>query len=188
MTDHVEELVVNDTDAARSVDAQREAASGGASDSGGVVGAGPFHEARRYRKRAQAAEKSLDDARAELEQAKQALAEREQTIAALERREQIDALLRESDAIDIESARVLTELAVQRMSEPDAAAAVADLRRSKPYLFRAAARGGASGVLAPRQGEGASAKRDVDRAASAAQQSGHRSDLLRYLRLRRRGA
>lgn len=186
MTDHVEELVVNDTDAARSVDAQREAASGGGA--AGEVGPGPFHEARRYRKRAQTAEKSLEDTRVELEKAKQALAEREQTIASLERREQIDALLRESDAIDLEAARLLTELAVQRMSEPDAAAAVADLRRSKPYLFRSAARGGASGALAPRQGEGASVKRDADHAASAAQQSGHRSDLLRYLRLRRRGA
>jgi hypothetical protein len=186
MTDLVEDIGTNDTDAARSAEAQREAASGGGA--AGEVGPGPFHDARRYRKRAQAAEKSLEDTRAELEKAKKTLAEHEKTIASLERREQIDALLRESDAIDFETARLLTELAVQRMSQPDTAAAVADLRRNKPYLFRAASHCGASGALAPKQGENASVKRDADRAATAAQQSGHRSDLLRYLRLRRRSA
>lgn len=106
------------------------------------------------------------------------LAQANQTIVQLERRAQIDALLRESEAIDLEAARLLTEVAVASMAEPDVQAAVSDLRRRRPYLFRN--RG--PGALAM----SAQANDDpADDAGQRAAQTGSRRDLLRYLRLRR---
>jgi hypothetical protein len=146
----------------------------------------PIAEARRYRKRAQAAERAAADLRLELQQKSAELAEREQTITALERRQRIDELLLEARAIDLDTARLLTELAVADMPEPDLDAAVAELRSRKPFLFRAGR--ASSGALAPRSAPdgAASAASPAQRAAAEAHATGRRADLLRYLRLRRR--
>jgi len=145
----------------------------------------PIAEARRYRKRAQAAEKAAADLRFELQQKADQLAERERTIAALERRQRIDELLLDARAIDLDSARLLTETAMADAAEPDPEAAVAELRRRKPFLFRAGR--SASGALSPHTAlDGQqSAAVSAERAAVEAHATGHRRDLLRYLRLRR---
>ena len=106
----------------------------------------------------------------------------QQTITALERRQRIDALLAESDPIDLDAARLLTEVAVSAMDEPDLASAVDDLRRHKPYLFRARQEE-PSVAQSPRLPEEHGDPAHC--AHEAAQQSGDRRDLLRYLRLRR---
>ena len=143
----------------------------------------PVAEAIRYRKRAQAAEQQLEGLQAQLAEAQQRTEQAEQTIDALERRQRIDALLAEADAIDLDAARLLTEVAVQSMAEPDVAEAVEDLRRHKPYLFHPDGSSAEGLALAP-QIEGADDP--LAQAAEQAQHSGDRRDLLRYLRLRRR--
>jgi len=105
-----------------------------------------------------------------------------ETIDSLERRQKIDALLAEQEAVDIEAARLLTEVAVAEMPEADLQQAVNDLKRHRPYLFRGRASAISAGVMAPRI--------DPDtpgpvEAAEQAARSGDRRDLLRYLRLRR---
>lgn len=107
----------------------------------------------------------------------------QQTITALERRSRVDALLTEAEAIDLETARLLTEVAVGSMDEPDLAAAVADLRRDKPFLFHARHDDAGIGVQSPRLPEEFGDPAEL--AEQQAQQSGDRRDLLRYLRLRR---
>lgn len=143
----------------------------------------PVSEAIRYRRRAQQAEQQFEQMRRELEQTRQRLAETDAQVTRLERRQRIDQLLAESDTIDMQAARLLTESAIEAMDEPDVEAAVADLRRHKPYLF-----GRSSLAGAPTMGTDGVIEADV---VSTAQQeattSGHRRDLLRYLRLRRAG-
>jgi len=143
----------------------------------------PVVEAIRYRKRAQAAEQQLAALQSQLDDSRQRYEQAEQTINSLERRQRIDELLSQADAIDIEAARLLTEVAVQAMDEPDIAAAVEDLRHHKPFLFHKESSGPLGLALAPRI-EGADSP--LAQAAEQAQQSGDRRDLLRYLRLRRR--
>lgn len=143
----------------------------------------PVNEAIRYRKRAQAAEQQLGTIRRQLDAAQQRCEQAEQTVGSLERRQRIDELLAEADAIDIEAARLLTEVAVQSMDEPDIAEAVDDLRRHKPYLFREEQQGAGGLALAPRMD---GVDDPLALAAEQAQHSGDRRDLLRYLRLRRR--
>ncbi len=101
-------------------------------------------------------------------------------LAASERRRRIDQLLVEGEAIDVEAARLLTESALAQMDEADVDAAVEELKRRKPYLFRR--RRTASGAMAAHpRGEA-----PLDESAAEAAASGDRRDLLRYLRLRRR--
>ena len=127
-----------------------------------------------------AAEKPGHD---QLEAQRQEIESLQKTIASLERRERLARLLRESDAIDVDAATLLTELAVAQMAEPDLEAAVAELKSARPFLFKSSRQRG-SGVMSPRESDpprGAT----IDRAAEHAAESGSRRDLLRYLRLKR---
>ncbi len=143
----------------------------------------PVSESIRYRKRAQAAEQRLVELQEQLEQARADLEESRQTLDAVEQRQRIDHLLIEADAIDLEAARLLTEIAVASDEEPDLAEAVEQLKARKPYLFRRDGRGAGGMSARPRGGPGG-----LDDAARIASQSGDRRDLLRYLRLRRSGS
>jgi hypothetical protein len=99
----------------------------------------------------------------------------------LRRQRDLDALLIDADTVDLDAARALAERALASMDEPDAAAAVDQLRRRRAYLFRQVGHD-ASGALSPRLDETA----DLELAAERAATSGDRRDLLRYLRLRRK--
>jgi len=139
-------------------------------------------EAIRYRRRAQAAEKRIEDIAGKLREAEEELRHSREEVGRLERQQKIDRLLANSEAIDLEAARLLTEAAVEGMEEPDVEEAVADLRRHKPYLFRQ------HGPL--RLAMGAKSRPGLQEwaedAADEAKASGNRRDLLRYLRLRRK--
>ena len=144
----------------------------------------PVSEAKRYRKRAQAAEKILEDLKQELDQKNKQMAEQQQLLADLQRQREIDELLLDAEAVDLESTRLLTEIALEEMDEPDAETAIAQLRRRKPFLFRstsrvAAAAQGAKAISEP-------ADRAMSQAAAEAHATGSRHDVLRYLRLRRK--
>lgn len=146
----------------------------------------PVTEAKKYRKRAQSAEQSLRDVEEQLNAKNNRVEELEQTITELERRQRIDALLIESEAIDLEAGRLLTEVAVRQMDAPDVEAAVADLKRTKPFLFRAAQQVNSGGAMSARTNPHRRVVTDADQAAAEATETGHRNDLLRYLRLRRK--
>ncbi len=129
-----------------------------------------------WRRRALAAETQLEAVRAALDDTKRALAEARAAIDAGEQARRVERELARARAIDPEAARVLLE-----SSGPvaDVRRAVADLRRSKPFLFEPSPAAGAMGPSSPR---GAT---PLESAAAGARASGARSDLMRYLRLRR---
>ncbi len=139
----------------------------------------PVSESIRYRKRAQAAERQTQALQERVNEMTGTLAENEQALASMERRQRIDALLSDADTMDLEAARLLTEAAVAQMDQPDVDFAVADLRRHKPYLFRAKHRTASAMGAEPQEAA------PLDDAAEQAVASGNRRDLLRYLRLRR---
>lgn len=145
----------------------------------------PVTESIRYRRRAQAAEQQLAELRTKFDDARQELDETRRQLDDTERRRRIDQLLVASDAIDLDAARLLTEAAVETMDDADVDAAVAELRRTKPYLFAGSsgtsAAGGGTMSPRPRGGD----RSQVETAAEAAASSGNRRDLLRYLRMRR---
>ncbi|WP_432798402.1 hypothetical protein [Poriferisphaera sp. WC338] len=142
----------------------------------------PVTEAIRYRKRAQVAERTVIEMRNDLEKLEQDLSESQDLVDYLERRQKIDSLLSESDAIDMQAARLLTEMAIEQMEDPDVRLAVDDLRESKPYLFR---KRGPGHALAMPVRDQLDQGDELYGAAEAAASSGARTDLLRYLKLRR---
>ena len=141
----------------------------------------PVTEAIRDRQRALAAEQQLDETRSQTESLQGELDQARRTITSLERREQVDRLLADARVADLEVARLLTEMAVEQMDEPDIKLAVDDLRRHKPYLFHASAE--RSSAMAAR---GSDRETPARHAAQQAADTGNRRDLLHYLRMRRR--
>ena len=148
-----------------------------------------FSDAKRYRKRAQAAQKQVEESKAALTARDQTISEQEKALAQLHRQRKIDRALIDAGALDVDMARQLTEAAMAQASESDANAAVDELKRTKPFLFRQNSASFGSGAMSPAaDGAGSPVATPLHRAASSALETGKRSDLLRYLRLRRRGA
>ncbi|MEX2218353.1 MAG: hypothetical protein WD749_06290 [Phycisphaerales bacterium] len=119
---------------------------------------------------------------AQLREAQASLGQAREALDASERRRAIEREVAREGAIDVEAAALLTEAAVAGMEGADLRAAVAELRRTKPFLFRAPAPAVRSGAMAGAADEPAPA---LDDAATAARESGDRRLLLRYLRMKR---
>lgn len=138
---------------------------------------------RAERQRADQADQAAAGLREQLARSEAALAQAREALDAAERRHAIDLRLLEEGTVDIESARLLTELAVSQMSERDVGAAISDLRKRKPFLFqrsRAGAHVGAAMTAAA-----AAAPDAIDQIAEEALRTGDRAALMRYLRARR---
>jgi len=121
------------------------------------------------------------DLAAPLADTERLLAQAREALDASERKRQIERELSQEGAVDLETAAMLTEAAVAGMDKADVRAAVADLRKRKPFLFRAGPSRGSSVM-------GGQLPADpLADAAAAARDSGDRRALLRYLRLRRGG-
>lgn len=114
------------------------------------------------------------------------LAQAREALDSVERRHAIDLALMDADAVDLESARLLTEVAVAGLKDRDVKSAVADLKKRKPFLFRQRATSpvsaGAMSGAPPRRDRAGAASED---AAEEAIRTGDRRALLRYLRARR---
>jgi hypothetical protein len=110
------------------------------------------------------------------------VAELEQKLAATERRHAIERELAHHNAIDLDAAALLAEAAIGAQAQPDIAAAVADLKRTRPFLFKAPPPPPRSASMA---GIPSDAPSTLEEAATAARESGDRRILLRYLRLKR---
>jgi len=108
------------------------------------------------------------------------LAESREALDATERKREIERELARQGALDLDTASMLTEAAIAGLTKADAKAAIADLKRTKPFLFRTPTRTSAmSAAIDSDSG--------LDHAAAAARESGDRRALLRYLRMRRGG-
>jgi hypothetical protein len=114
---------------------------------------------------------------------KAVVAERDAEIARLNRHIEVERALRDAGAIDLEAAQALLD----RDPESEAqqrpiAERVAALRSRKPFLFETVRRAASAQGPKP-SGDPA---REIERAAAEAASTGRRTDLLRYLRLRRK--
>ncbi len=144
----------------------------------------PIGEAIRYRKRAQDAESRACELAERLSEVEDVLDQTRGALESAERMRRIDAALVESGAVDLDAARLITEASFAREEGIDIEAVVAELRRTKPFLFRTrrARVGSAMGGRSLQAGHG------LEDAAREAARSGERGALLRYLRARREGS
>lgn len=117
---------------------------------------------------------------AKLAAAEKSLAESREALDSAERRREVERELVRQGAVDVETAALLTEAAIAGLDKADARAAIAELKRKKPFLFAPPVRASAmSGAVDHGSG--------LEEAAAAARDSGDRRALLRYLRMRRGG-
>lgn len=123
------------------------------------------------------------DLRAQVDDLRRQLADAREQADLAERRRSIDQALTAAGAVDLDTARLLTEMAVAQMDDADVSVAVADLRRAKPFLFQSdpAPASGPMAAHAASPAGAAAAQRDAAHAAA----TGDRVALLRYLRTRR---
>jgi hypothetical protein len=137
----------------------------------------------RWRTRAAQAEDKLREVEGKLAASEASLTQSRHALDAAERRRTIERELLNADTVDLEAGTLLTEAAVAAMPKPDVPAAVADLRKRKPFLFRSGGNGTTrASAMSP---AAAPTTIDLEDAASQARTAGDRHSLLRYLRLRR---
>jgi hypothetical protein len=150
-----------------------------------------------WKAKAEEAEEKAARLEARVQELELEIASAHEMTKSIERRGEIDRELTAARAIDLETARLLTEATIQEMDEPDVSIAVRDLCDRKPFLFVGRTRNGGHGDGAHRAGvpgsvgmgpvETRQIDDEIDSMAKRARSSGDRSELLRYLRVRRGG-
>jgi hypothetical protein len=157
---------------------------GGGGENLEVVNDVPISEEVIWKARAEEAEEKVAQLEARVGELESALASANESVSAVERRGQIDLELVAAKAIDLETARLLTEATIAEMDSPDVAVAVRELCVRKPFLFACKKPSMHQGVsMGPAMVRGGDD--ELEMMASNARSSGDRSELLRYLRVRR---
>lgn len=136
-----------------------------------------------WRARALAAESAVAELTSKLASLEKESAQLRASLAAGDRKRELDRLLIGAGVIDADAAALLAEAAMSARTGADPAWAVAELRRSKPYLF-------SQGTTRPRAGAMSeaiepSSDAALAKAAEEARSAGDRAAILRYLRLKR---
>jgi hypothetical protein len=109
------------------------------------------------------------------------LKQTQEALAGVKRAHEIDMALVGAEAVDMETARLLTESALAHGETQDVQKVVADLKQRKPFLFRPR-RAPASSMSASGRGV---APPTLDEVAERARATGDRRSLLEYLRAKR---
>ncbi len=137
-----------------------------------------------WKSRAQEAEEKVEGLEAMVAELEVQLASANDAVKTVERRGEIDRELVAAKAVDLETARLLTEATIGEMDSPDVAIAVRELCDRKPFLF-ACKKHGVNTGLAMGPASVRNGTDELESMASSARSSGDRSELLRYLRVRR---
>ena len=137
-----------------------------------------------WKNRAQEAEEKVEGLEARVVELEGELSLSNDAVKTVERRGEIDRELVAAKAVDLETARLLTEATIGEMDSPDVAIAVRELCDRKPFLF-ACKKHGVNTGLAMGPASVRNGTDELESMASSARSSGDRSELLRYLRVRR---
>lgn len=157
---------------------------GGGTEALGAASDVPISEEVIWKAKAEEAEEKVAQLEARVGELEGELASVNESVRFVERRGEIDRELTAAKTIDLETARLLTEATIGEMDSPDVAIAVRELCDRKPFLFVGRKCMGHQGVS---MGPAAVRNSDdeLESMASNARSSGDRSELLRYLRVRR---
>jgi len=134
-----------------------------------------------WRARAVRAETQLSELEERLSELEAELEKSRTESSRVDRRRTLELELAMADAQDVETAAIVAERMLADMPEPDIKAVVADLRATRPFLFRT--RPAASAMSGRVVGAGIGTQ--LDELADEARETGDRGALLRYLRARR---
>jgi hypothetical protein len=148
----------------------------------------PVAESIRYRKRAQSAEKQVEDLTEQLAHAKSQVTEMSERLSDIEFEQKLTRRLAAAGSVDLETAMMLAKARMDGQKDADLDGVIEQLKKEKQYLF-----GAAPGIASARKTAGAkesayggtSNQIALERAAKKAATTGNRTDLQEYLKLRR---
>jgi len=162
----------------------------GGGDEGDNLKLVPVAESIRYRKRAQGAEKKVEELSTQLAEAKTEAAKISEQLRDIETEQKLLRKLAAAGAVDLEAAVAIARLRCEDSSGTDVDSVIEQLKKEKQYLFSGPGWGSSSGGNTAKKTAGAKEKvadghTILEAAAKRAVTTGNRIDLHRYLRLRR---
>lgn len=134
-----------------------------------------------WRARAVRAEGQIEELQAKFDEVQAELEQTRSAASASDQKRALELELALAEAQDIDTAVLVAQSVLAQMDEPDIKAAVAEMRKAKPFLFRASPSASAMSSRVPAASPGAV----LGDLADEARESGDRSLLLQYLRARR---
>ncbi|MHC4435733.1 MAG: hypothetical protein ACYS3S_00120 [Planctomycetota bacterium] len=145
----------------------------------------PVAESIRYRKRAQSAEKKIEELTEQLTQAKSQTAELSEQLSDIQTEQKLMRQLAAAGAVDLETAVLIARARIQDQDNADVTGVIEQLKREKQFLFTAGSPGPAPTKTAGARDRVINSQTLVERAAKKAATTGSRTDLHEYLKLRR---
>jgi hypothetical protein len=148
----------------------------------------PVAESIRYRKRAQSAEKKVEELSGQLAQAKTEATKISEQLKDVQMEQKLLRKLAAAGAVDLEAAVLIAKTRIEGNGEVDVDSVVEQIRKEKQYLFAGSSTQG--DVAASRKTAGSKERAGggqtvLERAAKRAATTGNRADLQKYLKLRR---
>ena len=145
----------------------------------------PVAESIRYRKRAQSAEKKIEELTEQLAQAKTQTTQMSEQLSGIQSEQKLMRQLAAAGAVDLETAVLIAKARMQDQSDADVTGMIERLKKEKQYLFD-----GTGGAVTAKKTAGARDRLTnnqtiLERAAKKAATTGNRTDLHEYLKLRR---
>ena len=146
----------------------------------------PVAESIRYRKRAQSAEKQVEDLNEQLVQVKSQAEKMSEQLKVIRLEQNLMRKLAAAGTADLETAVLIAKARIEGDTNADLDGVIEQLRKQKQYLFyhrnsEAAATKKTAGAKERIQ----SSQKVIERAAKKAATTGSRTDLQEYLKLRR---
>ena len=145
----------------------------------------PVAESIRYRKRAQSAEKKIEELTEQLAQAKTQTAELSGQLSDIQTEQKLTRQLVAAGAVDLETAVLIAKARLQDKDDVDVTGVIEHLKKEKQFLFNAGSPGPAPTKTAGARGRATNSQTLLERAAKKAATTGSRTDLHEYLKLRR---
>ncbi|MDT8301914.1 MAG: hypothetical protein RQ760_10555 [Sedimentisphaerales bacterium] len=148
----------------------------------------PVAESIRYRKRAQSAEKKVEDLTEELAHVKSEATKISERLSDIETERKLMSKLATAGSVDLETVLLLAKARMEGQEDADLDGVIEQLKKEKQYLF-----GGAGEVVTAKKTAGAKGsgyggtnnQTVLEKAAKRAAATGSRTDLQEYLKLRR---
>ena len=155
------------------------------SDEDGSLKLVPLSESIRHRKRAQSAEKKIEDLAKQLAEAKAETETTAEQLRQVQVEQKLVHKLTAAGTVDLETVMLIAKTRMEGETEADMDSVIKQLRKEKQYLFATS-----SGTLAARKTARAKERMEgsqtvLERAAKRAATTGSRADLQEYLKLRR---
>jgi hypothetical protein len=145
----------------------------------------PVAESIRYRKRAQSAEKQIEDLAEQLTKAKLQASEMAKKLSSIQIEQKLTHELAAAGAIDIETAVLIAKARIGDETEADLDGIIGQLKKEKQYLFSGASAAATIKKTAGAKDRMQNSQITLERAAKKAATTGNRTDLHEYLKLRR---